>query len=142
MTPREPSTIITHANVLHGIFAVCFWYNPWVATRTGWEVSFEEEIARAKRGRVEGNEGMARVCARRAAGIAIGEYLARNNITGPGQSAYARLRFLEAHAAVPQPTREAARRLLLRITPDHTLPIEADLIQDARRIARDLLSTR
>lgn len=48
----------------------------------------EQEFALAEQARARGNEGQARVCARRAAGIAIREYLTRRGIRPPSASAY------------------------------------------------------
>jgi len=42
-----------------------------------WKDKLEIEFERAETARSSGNEGQARVCARRAAGIAIREYYAR-----------------------------------------------------------------
>ena len=39
------------------------------------KIKYDQEINRAEKARQDGNEGMARVCARRAAGIVVGEYL-------------------------------------------------------------------
>ena len=40
-----------------------------------WQLNIEAEFEKAEQARRRGNEGQARVCARRAAGIAIREYL-------------------------------------------------------------------
>jgi hypothetical protein len=105
----------------------------------GWGTRYEREISAARDARQRGNEGMARVCARRAAGIAVGEYFHRRQIAFDRPSAYDRLRFLEVLPDVPVEVHAAAGRLLMRITPDHTLPIEADLIADAEWLAEELL---
>jgi hypothetical protein len=44
---------------------------------TGLHEQIEKEFELAERARANGNEGRARVCARRAAGIAAREYLTR-----------------------------------------------------------------
>ena len=56
-----------------------------------WKVKYNYEIEHAISARKNGNEGMARVCARRAAGIIIGEYLNRLGYSNLTHSAYARL---------------------------------------------------
>ena len=75
---------------------------------------------------------MARVCARRAAGIAIGAYLDWKDMPDPNQNAYDRLRYLTSMQDVPSEIKEVAAHFLLRITPEKKLPIEADLINEAR----------
>ena len=102
-----------------------------------WKITFEHELTTAATARAHGNEGMARVCARRAAGAAAGEYLRRNNLPNPN-TAYDRLRWLAGDPSISPTLQELAGRFLVRITPEHELPVQADLLADARRLA-DLL---
>lgn len=104
-----------------------------------WQIQYEKEIQQAEEARQTGNEGKARVCARRAAGHVIGEYLHRNGLAAPGSSAYARLQYLHSLRGISPQAREAARHLLLRITPDHNLPVETDLIAKARWLREHLI---
>ncbi len=99
----------------------------------------QAELARAENARTDGNEGMARVCARRAAGLAAGEYIAKNRLPFSGSSAYDRLKFLSQYRAVPIEIRQVAGHFLVRVTPDHNLPLETDLLQDARWLIEKLL---
>jgi hypothetical protein len=111
-----------------------------MATDMHWKNQFDLEIARSERARAEGNEGMARVCARRAAGIVAGEYLQRRGKPLSTPSAYDRLRYLsDLPGASPQVV-TAASHLLTRVTLDFTLPVEADLIADARSLRQELLA--
>lgn len=103
-----------------------------------WQTSFESELATGLAARESGNEGRARVCARRAAGVVIGEYLQRNDIPVPA-TALDRLRMLASDPDFSNEVRELAGRFLVRLTPDYQLPIEADLLVDARRLAEILL---
>lgn len=82
---------------------------------------------------------MARVCARRAAGLIIGEYLRRRRIPSPGPSAYDRLRLLLDLAEVPMQSRSIAEHLVRRVNQDFSLPVESDLIQETRYLAEELL---
>jgi hypothetical protein len=104
-----------------------------------WKDTFEAEIQQAETARAAGNEGMARVCARRAAGAAAGEYLQRRGIDLRTPSAYDRLRFLSELSGVSPRAAQAAARLLTRVTPEYTLPVEADLIAEARQLRQELL---
>jgi hypothetical protein len=106
-----------------------------------WKISFENELATAAAVRERGNEGMARVCARRAAGAAVGEYLQRNQLPNPN-TAYDRLRWLAANPEISPEIQALAGRFLVRITPEHELPIDADLLADARKLAELLLDHR
>lgn len=104
-----------------------------------WRIDFNREIDRAKTARAQRNEGMARVCARRAAGIAIGEYLRLRDFSSPSASAYNRLRFLESLPGIPEGASEPTRCLLLRVDEHHQLPGEVDLINEAERLCSLLL---
>ncbi len=104
-----------------------------------WKSQFESEIARAEEARAAGKEGMARVCARRAAGIIIGEYFARRGAPPGTPSAYDRLRQFSALPETSPQAAATANRLVLRVTPEYTLPVEADLIADALWLRLELL---
>jgi hypothetical protein len=110
-----------------------------MSTTPQWKSDFEDELRKAEAARLAGNEGMARVCARRAAGIVVGEYLRRRGIEFSDPSAYERLKLLSELPGVPPSAQELARHFLVRITPQGLLPIEADLIAEARLLAQELL---
>lgn len=94
------------------------------------------ERQQAAQARLAGNEGRARVHARRAAGWAIG-VSARRRGQDPGTpNAYRLLEWFANDPAVPDALREAAKRLTVHITPDHVLPHEDDLLRDADRIIK------
>ena len=108
--------------------------------KTDWESFFEQEIQRAEIARSVGNQGMARVCARRAAGIVIGEYLLRKGLSDLDPGAYDRLRYLSYLPEISPQARLVASHLLTRLTPEHTLPIDVDLIAETRWLKENLLS--
>lgn len=95
-------------------------------------------MTRAEQARTLGNEGMARVCARRAAGIVIQNYFTRIGYSIPGNSAYDYIRQLAMLPSIDHQTRQVAEHFLVRITQEYTLPIEADLLADARWLAEKL----
>ncbi len=99
-----------------------------------WETRFEAELRAAEAARAAGNEGKARVCARRAAGIAIGEFLRRQECPAPSPSAYDRLRFVADHPALPPAARRIVAHLVLRVDENFQLPEEIDLIAEARAL--------
>ncbi len=99
----------------------------------------EQEFAAARQAAAAGNDGMARVCARRAAGAAIAFWLQLNERPGWGTDAMSRIRFLEADPAFPKDVREAAMRLTARVTPKFTPQYATDPIEDSATIIRHLL---
>ena len=104
-----------------------------------WRERASSELIQAEAARHSGNEGKARVCARRSAGHVIGEYLERQSIPVSSASAIVRLQQLASLEDADPQAREIAGHFLLRITPDHNLPVEVDLIAEARWLAEHLL---
>ena len=100
------------------------------------------EIERAEQARRSGNEGQARVCARRAAGIAIREYLHRKGITPPSISAIDLLNLIKDEPQLSPGLKLIADHLTLRVNKEFKLPVEADLIAEARKFCLDLLNER
>lgn len=104
-----------------------------------WQNLTSQELRMAENARRRGNEGRARVCARRAAGHVIGEYLARNNISLRTGSALERLRYLYSSPDINQQQRETIEHFLVHTTPEGKLPIEVDLIEEVNLLASQLL---
>jgi len=97
------------------------------------------ELEKAELARARGNEGQARVCARRAAGIAIREYLIRKGIRPPSVSAMDLLNLLKEDPLLSPDIKLIADHLTLRVTEDFKLPVNADLIVEARTLCDELL---
>ncbi len=104
-----------------------------------WQSQITCEFDRAEEARRAGNEGQARVCARRAAGIAIREYLGRRGLPARNPSAYELLGLIADLPDAPPDARQAAVMLTLRVTEEFTLPVDADLLEEARRLCKALL---
>lgn len=98
----------------------------------------DAELARGAAARLEGFEGRARVCARRAAGEAIRAYLELRALPAPGPSAYDVLAYLRDLPGTPAEAREAAEVLLARVDESFSLPAGVDLLEEAQRLARVL----
>jgi HEPN domain-containing protein len=98
-----------------------------------------KEFELAERARSNGNEGRARVCARRAAGIAAREYLTRKGERPRSTSAYDVLNLLKDDPHLPPDLKLIADHLTLRVTEEFKLPVEADLIAEARELCSELL---
>jgi len=105
-----------------------------------WQKLLEIEFERAERARAGKNEGQARVCARRAAGIAIREYLTRRGIRPPSASAYDLLNLIKEDAHLFPDLKRIAGHLTLRVTEEFTLPVDADLVAEARLLCDRLLT--
>ena len=104
-----------------------------------WLLNYEQEISQARHARLIGNEGMARVCARRAAGIVIGEYLQRKSLARLGPSAYQRLKFLETTPGLDIRVKQVAEHFILSVDKEHKLPDHIDLLSEAQWLAHELL---
>ena len=97
------------------------------------------EIERAEAARTRGNEGQARVCARRAAGIAAREYLTRRGEKIRTPSAYDLLKILAEEQSLSGELRQSARYLTLRVNEEFKLPVNVDLIAEDRKFCDELL---
>lgn len=104
-----------------------------------WQAQIEAEFEKAEQARARGNEGQARVCARRAAGIAIREYLTHRGVRPPSVSAYDLLNFLKEDPDLPPDLKRIADHLTLRVTEEFKLPVNADLVAEARTFCKNLL---
>jgi HEPN domain-containing protein len=105
-----------------------------------WKAEIESEFEKAEQARDRGNEGQARVCARRAAGIAVREYLTRQGIRPPSVSAYDLLNTLKNDSRLSPDLQQIADHLTLRVTEEFKLPVNADLVAEARTFCEELLS--
>lgn len=103
-----------------------------------WQEQYQAEIFQAKKARIIGNEGMARVCARRAVGVLLGEYLSQQGIPTPGPSAYDRIRVFQGYAPLDPQIREIIDHFLLHVQADRTLPGNYDLIAEAEWLVSKL----
>lgn len=104
-----------------------------------WQTEIDAELEKASRARLRGNEGQARVCARRAAGIAAREYLIRQGIRPPSASAYDLLNLLKEDPRLSPDLQRIADHLTVRVTEEFKLPVDADLIAEAQKFCEDLL---
>jgi hypothetical protein len=98
----------------------------------------ERELATARAARAAGNDGMARVCARRAAGAALTWYQTIH--ARPWRTdAMRQLAGAAAEPAFPVAVREAAARLVAKITPEFAYPPGADALADAQTVIDHVL---
>ena len=106
---------------------------------TDWQEKIQKEFELAEQARARNNEGQARVCARRAAGIAIREHLTRRGIRPPSTSSYDLLNLLKDDPFLSSDLKLIADHLTLRVTEEFKLPVDADLVAEARTLCNELL---
>ncbi|SRR6266496_6092959 len=98
----------------------------------------EQELAAAEAAWNDGNEGKARVCARRAVALATEAWLARLPRPLWRGDAMEHLRQVQQEVSLPLPIREAAERLSTTVARRHSSPFTSDPIRDARVIVEYL----
>ena len=98
----------------------------------GFSAEIRLELERAEAARAAGNEGRARVCARRAAGSAARDYLARHGVRP--RTLYNALEALAAFPRLAPDLRQAAVHLTTRVDGEFHLPPEIDLLAEARKL--------
>jgi hypothetical protein len=104
------------------------------------KTQLRKEFEKAQQARISKNEGQARVCARRAAGIAARDYLTRNGTQVPNMSAYDLLVLLKEDTNLSPDMHLLVDHLTVRVTEDFVLPFDADLIAEARVLCDYLLN--
>ena len=102
------------------------------------QIKVQGELLLAKQSRKEGNEGRARVCARRAAGTAAQLFLDRQQKIIKAENSFQSLKTLKDTEELPERVQLAVSRLIQRVNEDHQLPPEIDLIHEARLVIQFL----
>jgi len=106
---------------------------------TDWQAHLQKEFETAEKARARNNEGQARVCARRAAGIAIREFLTRKGNPLPNLSAVDLLNLLKDDPLLSPDLKLIVDHLTLRVTEEFKLPVNVDLVAEARTLCNELL---
>lgn len=101
----------------------------------------EKEFATAAHAQKIGNDGMVRVCARRAAGVAITFWLQTNPRQRWGVDAMSQLRYLQLDESLPEDVRDAAKRLTTKVTEQFTSPFSTNPIEDANIVIDHLIKS-
>ena len=104
-----------------------------------WKNKFDLEMNRAREARTLGNEGQARVCARRAAGEVIRAYFLATKIKTAKSGAYDLITILLENPGLSSEVRRSAQNLVMRVDDQFNLPAEIDLIFDAQFLAERLM---
>jgi len=106
----------------------------------GWQKA-KFEIEDAYRARENLNEGMARVCARRAAGAALEAYLSAKNLPVPSHNAFNLLKIEQGSSFLPPNLNLILGHLTLRVDVNHSLPAGVDLLQETTDFINILKNT-
>ncbi len=106
----------------------------------GSTLQIQEELLLAKQSRKEGNEGRARVCARRAAGAAAQGYLLQAGFGDRAGNVLESLQTMKQVLILPERVEQAIDSLLLKVDQDHNLPLGVDLISEAETVIQYLIS--
>jgi HEPN domain-containing protein len=94
----------------------------------------ESELENARSARLAGKEGLARVCARRAAGFAIRAYLSGIGVSTEGLSINDLLKSPIARSQLPENIFTQLDHLVTRVDNNYQLAAEIDLVKDAKEI--------
>jgi len=100
------------------------------------QIQVQGELLLAEQSRKEGNEGRARVCARRAAGTAAQLFLDRHQRIIRGENSFQSLKTLKDKEELPDRVQLAVSRLIQRVNEEHQLPPDIDLIHEARLVIK------
>ena len=106
----------------------------------GTSLQIQEELLLAKQSRREGNEGRARVCARRAAGAAAQNFLLQAGFGDQKENVLESLQKMKHALTLPEHVEKAIDSLLLKVDTDHSLPLDIDLISEAEKVIDFILS--
>ncbi len=99
----------------------------------------DKELTLARQARAEGLEGKARVCARRAVGIALRDYFARHNPRATSLSVVDLIQTYQEQPGLAPEQRDICAHLLTRVDPEYRLPIPVDLLAEAQVLIAALM---
>ncbi len=99
-----------------------------------WGKQIEQELAKAAAGLRDGNDGLVRVCARRAVGLGAQNWVERSGSRAWPGDAMKQLRKIQEEEAFPMEVREAAQRLLTKVTQRDQTLVSTNPIADAQLI--------
>jgi hypothetical protein len=100
------------------------------------------ELKAGEEAKETGNIGQARVCARRACGMAIEHWLENNPKKNWGASAMSILTKMQEDHTIPKDIRDAAERLTKRVDQNFETGIEEDPLKDGEIIIEYFLDPK
>lgn len=98
----------------------------------------EAELRRGEQARADGNEGQARVSARRAAGSLLRDYLEAHGESTVGLSSYDLIEIAHASNAFSPDTVDLLSHFLRRVEEGGNFPADIDLLADVVTLANRL----
>ncbi len=98
----------------------------------------QSELEQALKAQTVLNMGKARVCARRAVGIALRACSEDAETTSPNTNTLVLLQELEQNQNFPESMREIAGHLLQRVNSDYSHPLSVDLVAEAKWLIEHL----
>jgi uncharacterized protein (UPF0147 family) len=104
-----------------------------------WPTPITRELVGAAAAWKSGNDGKARVCARRAVALADEAWLAQQASLSWSGDAMAHLRRIQQDVSFPSSVRQAAERLTTTVTQKHAAPFTTDPIGDASTVIECLI---
>ena len=124
---------IEDPGILPGTFGRVLVYGIILCMRTeNTRIQVQEELLLAKQSRIEGNEGRARVCARRAAGTAVANFLNQKNDLNEPTTVLQALIAFQNTKELPERVQLALARLVQQVDQQYQLPPGVDLIEEAK----------
>lgn len=99
----------------------------------------EKELLAASHAESLGRRGRARVCARRAAGLAVRTYFQKIHHPDRTAGLYHLLELFLEFPEIPDEIHQLALHLTTRVSPDFELPDGIDLISDSRSFCEKVL---
>ncbi|MCZ6800536.1 MAG: hypothetical protein O7F12_08620 [Nitrospirae bacterium] len=103
-----------------------------------WQEQIEQELGQAASGLREKNDGLARVCARRAVGLTVQAWIERSGVRTWPVDVMNQLRKIQQQEIFPLELREAAQRFLTKVTQRCQAPFSTDPIADTGLILKYL----
>lgn len=97
------------------------------------------ELSQGQQAREQGLEGKARVCARRAVGIALRHYFSSRQPQLASLSVVDLVQTYQEKPGLPQDLQEICAHMLTRVDPDYNLPIPVDLLTEAKILINAIL---
>lgn len=108
-----------------------------------WRVRVDDALEMAEAARDRGNEGMARVCARRAAGWTVRAYLETQGVDLQTTSVIKHMRYMFNVEGLKFETKTILEHMLVAkqkddLESDSYFPLEVDLVAEARQLISHL----
>lgn len=99
----------------------------------------QNELGHARTALIDGNIGLSRVCARRAAGLAVRDFLVNHGYQVLSSNNFELMKYPDPRKYLPEIVNLPLDHLTMSVDMDHNLPPGIDLIQDAEFVINELI---